>query len=86
MAVKDVILMTICIIVRIIMVIRATESRTKMMANFDSVVKNSIVMTLSMMTTTSMMRRIRKTVDNFIHIYFFKLHLTINSFCKSGTR
>ncbi len=64
--------MTICIIVRIIMAIRAAVSRTKIMANFDSVVKNSIVMTLSMMTTTSMMRKIRKAVHNFIHIFFFK--------------
>ncbi len=63
-------LMTICIIVRIIMAIRAAESRTKIMANFDNDVKNSSVMTLSMMTTTSMMRKIRKTVDNFIHIFF----------------
>ncbi len=70
-AAKDTILITLCIIVRIIMAIRATESRTKMMANFDSVVKNSIVMTLSMMTTTSMMRKFRKAVDNFIHIFFF---------------
>jgi hypothetical protein len=38
--------MTICMIVIIIMAIRAAVSRTKIMANFDNVVKNSIVMTV----------------------------------------